>query len=361
LFFLNPLLNLLLRCREMRWSRLAYSSREEFLSWTSSQLKEAAAAGTLKTERVITSPQRSSVSVAGRSKPLLNFCANNYLGLSAHPKVVAAARSALDTHGFGMSSVRFICGTQDIHKELERRLARFHDMEDAILFGSAFDANGGIFEVLLTGEEDVVISDELNHASIIDGIRLCKATRKRYKHRDTGQLEQLLGEGSGTTRRVLVVTDGVFSMDGTVAPLREIVASAKRSGALVMVDECHATGFLGRGGKGTPTLENSAQPDIISSTLGKVEGVAVLFVLFGFDGSCVCVPGAGRGDGRLCGGSGERGGSAAPARETVSVQQQRGPLRGRRGTGRARHRGGRRGPAAQKVQHLFVLFVCACP
>ncbi len=223
------------------------SSSSSFLGWAEGELAGARAAGTFKVERVLESAQTRSVRVRGSSAPLLNFCANNYLGLSAHPRVLAAARAALDARGFGMSSVRFICGTQDLHKQLETRLASFHATQDAILFPSAFDANGGIFEVLLTGPEDAVVSDELNHASIIDGIRLCKATRRRYRNRDVADLALQLKDKA---RRTLVVTDGVFSMDGTIAPLAQIVRTAHDHGALVMVDECHATGFLGPEGKG---------------------------------------------------------------------------------------------------------------
>jgi glycine C-acetyltransferase len=204
---------------------------------------------------------------------LQNFCANNYLGLSSHPALLAAAKEALDTHGFGLSSVRFICGTQDIHKQLERKVAEFHGMEDAILFPSCFDANAGIFEAIL-GKEDAIISDELNHASIIDGIRLCKAERSRYKHMDMADLEEKLKAAAGARTR-LIVTDGVFSMDGDVAPLKEIVALAKKYDALTFIDECHATGFFGPTGRGTDEYWGvRGQIDIINSTLGKALGGA---------------------------------------------------------------------------------------
>lgn len=215
----------------------------------------------------------SSAVADGRT--VLNFCANNYLGLSNHPTLVAAAHAALDTHGFGLSSVRFICGTQDIHKQLERRIAAFHGQEDAILYPSCFDANAGLFEALL-GPEDAILSDELNHASIIDGVRLCKASRFRYKHADPADLEAKLVEANAAGARVkLVATDGVFSMDGTIAPLPEIVDVARRHGALVFIDECHATGVIG------PTLRDTDEHhgmhggvDIVNSTLGKALGGA---------------------------------------------------------------------------------------
>ena len=237
------------------------------------QLQEMKDAGTHKTERVITSRQGPHVSVSSAAAPVLNLCANNYLGLSSHPDVVAAAHRALDSHGFGTSSVRFICGTQDLHKELERRIAAFHGTEDCILFPSCFDANAGIFEALLTAD-DAVISDEKNHASIIDGIRLCKAQRERYKHRDMADLEERLKATAGKRLR-MIVTDGVFSMDGTVAPLREIVALAAKYDASIFVDECHATGFFGKTGRGTDEHTGTqGQVHIINSTLGKALGGA---------------------------------------------------------------------------------------
>ena len=227
------------------------------------------AAGTYKTERVIVSPQGAEVKLS-TGKKFLNFCSNNYLGLSNHPEIKKAAKSAIDTHGYGMSSVRFICGTTDIHKELEEKLSSFHGMEDTILYPSCFDANGGIFEALLT-EEDAVISDSLNHASIIDGIRLCKAARYRYKHMDMGDLEEKL-EASKNARMRLIVTDGVFSMDGDIAPLDKIRALADQyPNTYIMVDECHATGVFGHQGRGTPDLFD-VKVDIINSTLGKALG-----------------------------------------------------------------------------------------
>ncbi|XP_037503224.1 2-amino-3-ketobutyrate coenzyme A ligase, mitochondrial [Rhipicephalus sanguineus] len=238
------------------------------------QLADIREAGTYKTERVLTSRQAASVHVAGWDRPVLNLCANNYLGLSSHPDVIEAGKKALDTHGAGLSSVRFICGTQDIHKELEQKIARFHGREDAILYASCFDANAGIFEVLLS-PEDAVLSDELNHASIIDGIRLCKAQKYRYKHRDMNDLEEKLRDAVGKSRQRLIVTDGVFSMDGNVAPLRDICDLADRYNAMVFVDECHATGFFGNSGRGTEEhFGISGRVDIINSTLGKALGGA---------------------------------------------------------------------------------------
>ncbi len=229
-------------------------------------------AGLYKAERIIVSPQ-SSVIALHDGKQVLNFCANNYLGLSSHPDVVAAAHETLDNHGFGLSSVRFICGTQDIHKELEQRTAAFVGAEDCILYAAAFDANGGVFEPLL-GEEDAIISDELNHASIIDGIRLCKAKRFRYKHNDMADLETQL-QAASSARRTLIVTDGVFSMDGTIAQLDKICDLADQYGAMVMVDECHASGFMGKTGRGTPEYRNVlGRIDIITGTYGKALGGA---------------------------------------------------------------------------------------
>ena len=234
-------------------------------------LDEIRSAGLYKDERVIESPQRATISVRGHE--VLNFCANNYLGLANHPEIVAAARAALDTHGFGMASVRFICGTQDLHKDLEQRAARFLGFEDVILYTSCFDANGGLFETLL-GEPDTVISDELNHASIIDGIRLCKAERRRYKHADMADLEVQL-QASAASPRKLVVTDGVFSMDGDIAPLAVICDLAEKYGALVMVDDSHATGFIGRTGRGTPEhCGVQGRIDVLTTTLGKALGGA---------------------------------------------------------------------------------------
>ena len=226
-------------------------------------------AGTYKNERVITSPQSAEV-ILSDGKKFLNFCANNYLGLSNNPDIKSAAKAAIDTHGYGMSSVRFICGTTDIHKKLETKLSSFHDMEDTILYPSCFDANGGIFEALLT-DQDAVISDALNHASIIDGIRLSKAKRFRYKHLDMKDLKSML-EQSKDARIRLIVTDGVFSMDGDIAPLDQIRALADQyPNTYIMVDECHATGVFGKNGKGTPDLFN-VKVDIINSTLGKALG-----------------------------------------------------------------------------------------
>ena len=230
--------------------------------------------GIFKRERIITSPQGAEITVNGET--VLNFCANNYLGLSSHPEVIQAAKDALDSHGFGMSSVRFICGTQDIHKTLEKKIADFYGMEDTILYAAAFDANGGVFEPLL-GEEDCIISDSLNHASIIDGVRLCKAARYRYENSNMEDLEQQLIKATEAGHRFkLIVTDGVFSMDGLVAPLDKICDLADKYDALVMVDECHAAGFIGATGKGTPEAKGvMGRVDIITGTLGKALGGAM--------------------------------------------------------------------------------------
>ncbi|WP_309612761.1 glycine C-acetyltransferase [Flavobacterium sp.] len=230
--------------------------------------------GIFKKERIITSPQGAEIIVNG--KTVLNFCANNYLGLSSHPEVVQAAKDALDTHGFGMSSVRFICGTQDIHKTLEKKIANFYGTEDTILYAAAFDANGGVFEPLL-GEDDCVISDSLNHASIIDGVRLCKAARYRYENSNMEDLENQLKKAVEAGHRFkLIVTDGVFSMDGLVAPLDKICDLADKYNALVMVDECHAAGFIGATGKGTLEAKGvMGRVDIITGTLGKALGGAM--------------------------------------------------------------------------------------
>ncbi|CAL9283426.1 glycine C-acetyltransferase [Streptomyces sp. R02] len=240
-------------------------------------LDEIRAAGLHKPERVIGTPQSATVNVTAGGRPgeVLNFCANNYLGLADHPEVIAAAHEALDRWGYGMASVRFICGTQEVHKELEARLSAFLGQEDTILYSSCFDANGGVFETLL-GPEDAVISDALNHASIIDGIRLSKARRFRYANRDMADLERQLKEAAeGGARRTLIVTDGVFSMDGYVAPLDEICDLADRHGAMVMVDDSHAVGFVGPGGRGTPELHGVMdRVDIITGTLGKALGGA---------------------------------------------------------------------------------------
>ena len=231
-------------------------------------------AGLYKEERIITSPQGPVIDTTAQHE-VLNFCANNYLGLSSHPAVIEAAIEAIRTHGYGLSSVRFICGTQHIHKELERRIADFLGMEDTILYAAAFDANGGLFEPLL-GEEDAIISDELNHASIIDGIRLCKAKRFRYKHNDMNALEDCLKEANAANaRRKLIFTDGAFSMDGTIAQLDKICDLAEKYEAMVGIDECHATGFLGKTGRGTHEYRNVMNRiDIITGTLGKALGGA---------------------------------------------------------------------------------------
>ncbi|XP_075429787.1 2-amino-3-ketobutyrate coenzyme A ligase, mitochondrial isoform X2 [Ascaphus truei] len=237
------------------------------------ELQSIREAGTWKSERIITSKQGAHITVQGKHTGILNFCANNYLGLSSHPEVVRAGHEALEEYGAGLSSVRFICGTQNIHKRLEEKIARFHQREDAILYISCFDANAGIFEAMLT-PEDAVLSDELNHASIIDGIRLCKANKYRYKHMDMGDLEAKLKEAQKHRLRV-IATDGVFSMDGDIAPLREICDLAKRHNALVFVDECHATGFVGPNGRGTDELLGVMdQVTIVNSTLGKALGGA---------------------------------------------------------------------------------------
>ena len=230
--------------------------------------------GIFKKERIITSPQGAEITVNGET--VLNFCANNYLGLSSHPEVIQAAKDALDSHGFGMSSVRFICGTQDIHKTLERKIAEFYGTEDTILYAAAFDANGGVFEPLL-GEEDCIISDSLNHASIIDGVRLCKAARYRYENSNMEDLEQQLIKATEAGHRFkLIVTDGVFSMDGVVAPLDKICDLADQYDAMVMVDECHAAGFIGATGKGTLEAKGvMGRVDIITGTLGKALGGAM--------------------------------------------------------------------------------------
>ncbi|MCS6974794.1 MAG: glycine C-acetyltransferase [Cyclobacteriaceae bacterium] len=231
-------------------------------------------AGLYKKERIITSPQGAEITIQG-GKQVINFCANNYLGLSSHPRVIEAAKRAIDTHGFGLSSVRFICGTQDIHKELEARISAFLGTDDTILYAAAFDANGGVFEPLL-GAEDAIISDELNHASIIDGVRLCKAMRYRYRHNDMNDLEKQLKEARAAgAKQVLIVTDGAFSMDGTIAQLDKICDLADRYEALVMTDECHATGFIGKTGRGVPEYRNVMERvDIITGTLGKALGGA---------------------------------------------------------------------------------------
>ncbi|WP_282053823.1 glycine C-acetyltransferase [Maribacter luteus] len=249
-----------------------YGKIKQFLTEELESIKEE---GLFKSERIITSPQAAIIKLAS-GKEVINFCANNYLGLSSHPEVIQAAKDTMDTHGFGMSSVRFICGTQDIHKELESKIADFYETEDTILYAAAFDANGGVFEPLL-GPEDAIISDALNHASIIDGVRLCKAKRYRYANGDMSDLEQQLQQAQKDSARFkIIVTDGVFSMDGLLAPLDKICDLADKYDALVMVDECHAAGFIGKNGKGT--LEEKGvmgRVDIITGTLGKALGGAM--------------------------------------------------------------------------------------
>ncbi|MDA0303952.1 MAG: glycine C-acetyltransferase [Bacteroidetes bacterium] len=249
-----------------------YGKLEDFLK---GELNEIESAGLFKSERVIAGKQDAEIELTDGSR-VLNFCANNYLGLSSHPRILEAAKSAIDSHGFGMSSVRFICGTQDIHKELEARIASFHHTEDTILYAAAFDANGGVFEPLL-GKEDAIISDSLNHASIIDGVRLCKAARYRYANNDMADLEaQLQAAVAANHRFKIIVTDGVFSMDGYVAQIDKICDLADQYDALVMVDECHATGFIGPTGRGSIELRGAlGRVDIITGTLGKAMGGAM--------------------------------------------------------------------------------------
>lgn len=243
-----------------------------FDAYLTDTLAQIEADGLLKREREITSPQGGVINVAGRE--MLNLCANNYLGLADHPRLIAAAQSAMDQHGFGMASVRFICGTQDLHRELEARLAAYLGMEDSILFAACFDANGGLFEPLL-GPEDAIVSDALNHASIIDGIRLCKAKRYRYANSDMDDLErQLKAARSDGARFIMIATDGVFSMDGYLARLAEIRELADRYDALIMVDDCHATGFIGPKGSGTPA-HAGVEVDVLTGTLGKALGGAI--------------------------------------------------------------------------------------
>lgn len=238
------------------------------------ELKAIREAGLYKRERIITTPQGADIKTSD-GREVINFCANNYLGLSSHPRVVAAAKRAIDSHGYGMSSVRFICGTQDIHKELEQKISSFLGMEDTILYAAAFDANGGVFEPLL-GAEDAIISDELNHASIIDGVRLCKAMRYRYLHNNMDDLKQKLDEAKAAgAKQIIIATDGAFSMDGTIARLDHICDLADKYEALVMTDECHSTGFLGKTGRGVPEYRNvTDRVDIITGTLGKALGGA---------------------------------------------------------------------------------------
>ncbi len=255
----------MLACRPM------FDRAKDVYTKTLSEIRDA---GLYKDERIITTPQGAQISVGARdASSVLNFCANNYLGLSSHPKVIEAAHRVIDTHGFGMSSVRFICGTQDIHKELEKKISAFFGTEDTILYGSCFDANGGLFETLL-GEEDAIISDALNHASIIDGIRLCKAERHRYPNGDMAELEKALVATQGKRLR-MIATDGVFSMDGYLAKLGSICDLAEKYGAMVMVDDSHASGFIGKTGRGTPEhFGVQARVDVITSTLGKALGGA---------------------------------------------------------------------------------------
>ncbi len=247
---------------------------EQFKPKLEQELQSIEEAGLFKRERTITSPQAAEITIAG-GKKVLNFCANNYLGLSSHPRVIQAAKDAIDSHGFGMSSVRFICGTQDIHKELERKLSEFLGTEDTILYAAAFDANGGVFEPLF-GAEDAIISDALNHASIIDGVRLCKAMRYRYEHNNMEDLEKQLQDAvAAGAQQKIIVTDGVFSMDGTIAQLDKIVALAEKYQALVMTDECHSTGFMGKTGRGVHEHRGvMGKIDIITGTLGKALGGA---------------------------------------------------------------------------------------
>ena len=249
-----------------------YGGLKDHLKNELEQIKDE---GLYKKERVITSPQGADITIEG-GKEVINFCANNYLGLSSHPEVIKAAKETMDTHGFGMSSVRFICGTQDIHKELEKKIANFYKTEDTILYAAAFDANGGVFEPLFS-KEDAIISDSLNHASIIDGVRLCKAARYRYENNNMEDLEQQLKQANEDGARFkIVVTDGVFSMDGLVAPLDKICDLADKYDALVMIDEAHAAGFIGEHGIGTPEEKNVlGRVDIITGTLGKALGGAM--------------------------------------------------------------------------------------
>ncbi|MBD0285171.1 MAG: glycine C-acetyltransferase [Flavisolibacter sp.] len=244
---------------------------DKFVQRIQEEIEEIKSAGLYKSERIITSPQGAEITVNGQT--VLNFCANNYLGLSSHPKTIEAAHHYLETHGYGMSSVRFICGTQDVHKELERKLAQFLGTEDTILYVAAFDANGGVFEPLFN-EQDAIISDALNHASIIDGVRLCKAQRYRYEHNNMQDLEAKLQEAQGARSRI-IVTDGVFSMDGTIAQLDVICDLADRYDAIVMIDESHASGFMGKTGRGTHEYRGvMGRIDIITGTMGKALGGA---------------------------------------------------------------------------------------
>lgn len=248
-----------------------YKKLQPVLEKELSNIREA---GLFKKERIIKTPQGADIQTSD-GKEVINFCANNYLGLSSHPRVIAAAKEAIDTHGFGMSSVRFICGTQDIHKDLEKKISEFLGTEDTILYAAAFDANGGVFEPLF-GAEDAIISDELNHASIIDGVRLCKAMRYRYKHNDMTDLKKQLDDAKAAgAKQIIVVTDGAFSMDGTIAQMDKICDLADQYEALVMTDECHSTGFIGKTGRGVPEYRGvMGRVDIITGTLGKALGGA---------------------------------------------------------------------------------------
>ena len=238
------------------------------------ELQSIREAGLYKKERIITTPQGADIKTQD-GKEVINFCANNYLGLSSHPRVIAAAKKAIETHGYGLSSVRFICGTQDIHKELEKKISEFLGTEDTILYAAAFDANGGVFEPLF-GVEDAIISDELNHASIIDGVRLCKSMRYRYKHNDMTDLQQQLDDArKAGAKQIIIVTDGAFSMDGTIAQLDKICDLADQYEALVMTDECHSSGFIGKTGRGVPEYRGvMGRVDVITGTLGKALGGA---------------------------------------------------------------------------------------
>jgi glycine C-acetyltransferase len=264
-------LPLYLHLQQVYLALKADNMNERFVARIKSEIEEIKGAGLYKTERIITSPQGAEITVNGQT--VLNFCANNYLGLSSHHKTIAAAHKYIDSHGYGMSSVRFICGTQDIHKELERKLAEFLGTEDTILYVAAFDANGGVFEPLFN-EQDAIISDALNHASIIDGVRLCKAQRYRYEHNNMEDLEAKLKEASGARSRI-IVTDGSFSMDGTIAKLDVICDLADKYDAIVMIDESHSSGFLGKTGRGTHEYRGvMGRIDIITGTLGKALGGA---------------------------------------------------------------------------------------
>src|SRR5688572_5268219 len=267
-FFIQTVVHIWLKTLR-RFAAQIKNMNPKFTQRIAKEVEEVKAAGLYKKERIIVSPQGAEIEVGG--KTVLNFCANNYLGLSSHPKVIVAAHKAIDTHGYGMSSVRFICGTQDIHKELEEKISKFLGTEDTILYAAAFDANGGVFEPLFN-EVDAIISDSLNHASIIDGVRLCKAQRFRYANADMNELENCLKQAQSARTR-LIANDGVFSMDGTLAPLQQICDLAEKYNALVMVDDSHAVGFMGAKGRGTHEHMNVMQRvDIITGTLGKALG-----------------------------------------------------------------------------------------